>query len=857
MLVPLSWLKDYVDIDLPPELVAAKLTAAGLEVGSIRYIGVPQTAPAHLHVAFNQEIRYPLSDHLVWDREKILLGAIREIKAHPNADKLVLAMVDYGGPELEQCVTGAPNLFEYKDKGPLNPPLWSAFAKEGAEVWDGHSDEPKRMILKSRALRGIENKSMVCSEKELGISDEHEGVILLDHNEKYVSGTPFQDILGDVVFNIELTPNLGHNFSVIGVARELAALTGKTMREPSYEFLAEGAPIEGQADIEIRVPELNPRFTLTLLKGTTVKPSPFWMQHRLKLAGQRPINNIVDVTNYVTFEIGQPLHAFDYDKLVARAGGKTPKIITRLPEPGEVLETLDGVKRQLGENQILVCDTAGVLSLGGIIGGAETEISETTTSVLLEAANWNFINIRKTSHAQKVFTEAGTRFSRNIHPSRAILGCKRGIELMRQLGGGQIATGVLDKYPLHAPTILIDLRVREIHRLLGMEMTAHQAAEYLTRLQFDVTLAGDTLQVTAPDYRTDISVGEVGQADLVEEIARIVGYDSIPSTIIADMMPPQRADRIFETEERIRDILVSLGLRENISYRLITPEAEALLTPPGAESSFPKAAYVTLANPIVPERAAMRHTLLGGLLANVAHNARYHTRQQVFEIGSVYLKYDKPLPDEPLRLAMAMAGGRRVDGWMKDESTARIDFFDIKGVIEGLIQRLHIPNVSYARSRHTTFHPGRAASLLIDGKVAGDFGELHPQVAAALKLTGTPVMIAELDLNAIIAATPSRFEVVPLPLTPAVLEDIALVVPESTPAADVEAVIRKGGGSLLKSAVLFDVYRGASIAPGHKSLAYALTYQTDEKTLEDKEVEKIRRKIIALAERELGAKLRA
>lgn len=849
MLVPLSWLKEFVEIDIPVELVAEKLTVAGLEVGHLRYIGVPQQTV--------EGVRFPKSDHLVWDRDKLLLGAIREVKAHPNADRLVLALVDYGGAELEQCVTGAPNLFAYKEQGEINPPLWTAFAMEGAEVWDGHSDTPKRMILKGKELRGVYNKSMVCSEKELGISDEHEGVILLDHDARYAAGTPLQDVLGDVVLNVELTPNLGHNFSVLGVARELAALLGKTLREPSYTMLAEGDTIEGQVTIEIHAPELNPRFTATLLKGTTVKPSPSWLQYRLRLAGQRPINNIVDVTNYITFEIGQPLHAYDYDKLVERAGGNPPRIITRTPKPGEVLETLDGQKRQLGTNQILVCDDVGVLGLGGIMGGAETEISETTTNVLLEAANWNFINIRKTMHAQKVFTEAGTRFSRNVHPSRASLGSQRGIELMRQFGGGQIAAGMIDEYPLPAPVIQVELPVSEVKRLLGMEMSVQQAAELLTRLQFDVTLEGDTLHVTVPDYRTDISTGVVGQADLVEEIARVIGYDRIPNTIMADEMPPQWADTAFETEEHIRDLLVTLGLSENINYRFTAPELEALLTPTGMVSSLPAVGYVEIANPIAPEKTVMRHTLLYHLLHNAAQNTRYQERQQVFEIGSVYLKNGAGLPDEPLRLGLLMTGARRVDGWSHVEAKGNIDFYDIKGVIEGLLKGLHIANVSYVRSQHTTFHPGRAATLLIAGKAVGDFGEVHPMVAQNFRLNAAPVMVAELDLDAIIAATPARYALTPLPTTPPILEDIALVVPEATPAADVEAVIRKAGGAILKSVALFDVYRGESIAAGHKSLAYALTYQTDDKTLKDEDVAKIRKKIIALAERELNAKLRA
>jgi phenylalanyl-tRNA synthetase beta chain len=849
MLIPLSWLKEFVDIHEPAEVIAERLTVSGLEVGYIRYIGIPQQTIAG--------IRQPKSDHLVWDRDKLVLGAIREIKPHPNADKLVLAMVDYGANELEQCVTGAPNLREFLGKGELNPPLWTAFAKEGAVVYDGHSEETKLMTLKGKELRGIYNKSMVCSEKELGITDEHEGVILLDHDAKYVAGMPLQDVLGDVIFNVELTPNLGHCWSVLGVAREIAALFNVPLRQPSYDFVAEGTSITGQADIEITHAELNPRFTLTLLKNTQVKPSPKWMQYRLRLVGQRPINNMVDVTNYITFEIGQPLHAYDYDKLVQRAKGNAPKLITRLPKDGETLETLDGSQRPLGANQILVCDDKGVLGLGGVMGGAETEISDSTTAVLLEAAAWNFINIRKTQQAQKLFTEAGVRFSRNIHPSRAILGSSRGIELMRQLGGGQVAQGVIDHYPLPPEVVRVSLPVSEVKRLLGMDLDVHTVADLLRREQFEVTIQNDVLEVIVPNYRTDISTGVVGQADLVEEVARVIGYDQIPTTPMADIMPKQRTNAMFEFQERLRDVCVALGLSENISYRFTHPEAEAKLVPVGQASSLPTAGYVTMANPIAPEKSVLRHTLLISLLENAVNNARYQTRQQVFEVGNVYLQGELALPDEPLRLGILLTGARHDNDWTGSNSRDNVDFFDMKGVIEGVLHGLHLQNVSLAIGSHTSFHPGRSADVLINGEIIGTFGELHPLVAQQFKLTHAPIMVAELDGEALLRHLPARHGIQNLPITPSVLEDIALVVSESTTAQQLEDVIRKAGGKLLKHIQLFDVYRGGSLPEGTKSLAYALTYQTDEKTLKDEDVAKVREKIIRVAERELGAKLRS
>ena len=848
MLVPISWLRDFVDIDIPVELLAERLTLAGLEVAHLRYIGVPQQHPPNL--------RQPTSDHLVWERDKLLLGRICEVRAHPNADRLVLAMVDYDADELEQCVTGAPNLFPYKDQGLINPPIWSAFAREGATVRDGHSDKPRKMTLKGRELRGIYNKSMVCSEKELGISDEHEGVIVLEHDDSYAAGTPFADVLGDVVLDIEFTPNLARCFSMIGVAREVAALLGKPLRHPSCDFAAEGAPISEQVAIDIREPDLNPRFTLTLLRDCQVKPSPFWLQHRLKLIGQRPRNNIVDITNYITFELGQPLHAFDYDELRKRAGG-VPTIITRLPQPGEQLETLDDVVRELGADTILVADTAGALALGGVMGGGETEISDRTRNVLLEAAAWNNISIRKTIREQRIHTEASTRFSRGVHPSQAILGGGRGIELMRQLGGGTVAQGALDAYPNPPPAVTVELPIARVTRLLGMEVSLDQAADVLRRLEFAVRIDGEVIHATAPDHRLDISADPlVGQADLLEEIARIVGYDRIPETIMADEMPPQRENAPLLIEERIRDILVGQGLYEVINYRFTSRQTEAQLLPDNAVSSLPDADYVTIANPASSERDVLRHTLMGNMLENAVNNARYNKSQQVFELGSVYLQKGDLLPEEPLQLGILLTGARDADWWGGGESSD-MDFYDLKGVLESLLHALHITDFAFQRGTRSSLHPGRSADLLIAGERAGSFGELHPQVAQRVKLTAAKVIIGELAVAPMIEQARRLHNIAPLPTQPAVLEDIALVVRADLPASEVEAVIRQAGGRLLKDVALFDIYTGDPIPPGKKSLAYALTYQDETRTLTDKNAARIRKKIIGAAKHRLNAELRA
>ncbi|MDX2161863.1 MAG: phenylalanine--tRNA ligase subunit beta [bacterium] len=850
MKIPLSWLRAFVEIDIPAELLAEKLTAAGLEVAKIEYLGVPQTQV--------EGLRYPQSEHLVWDRSKLLLGAIREVKPHPNADRLVMAMVDYGAGEPEQCVTGAPNLFAYKGQV-LEKPLYTVIALEGAEVWDGHSDEPKRMILKEKPLRGVPNRSMVCSEKELGMSESHDGIILLHDDPGFAPGTPAQDVFGDVIFEIELTPNLARCYSVYGVAREIAALLDKPLRPISYDVLQAGAPIDDAIRVTIQDARTNARFTVMLLRDVTIQPSPEWIQRRLMLVGQRPINNIVDITNYVMFEMGQPLHAFDYDQLVARAGGAVPHLQTRLARAGETLKTLDGAVRTLTPQDIVITDNQDVaISLSAVMGGFDTEISDGTKNVLLEAANWDFISVRRTTHAHKLFSEAGTRFSRGVHPSQAEWGVKRGIELMRQTSGGTVAAGIVDVYPVPAPVITIDLPEAEIRRIMGMNFTAENAAALLRRAAFTVEVAGAVLHVTVPDYRLDIGTGVVGQADLIEEIARINGFDHIPITIIDDIMPPQRPNPALTLEEKTRDLLTQLGMRETISYRMTTPEAEAKLTPPGALSSLPGAGYVTLANPITLDKTVMRHTLLVSLIENARANARYALRQQVFEIGSVYLPVaGELLPAEPRRLAILISGARHIGGgWMGAESDANVDFYDLKGVIEHLLAGLHIDDARFVRGTHTSFHPGRSADLHIGGQSVGTLGEVHPLVARAFGWDGAPILAAEFDLDALLRAATPLFRVTPLPVTPPVLQDIALVVNETVGAADIERVIRQAGGDLLKGVRLFDVYTGDPIPDGQKSLAYNLVYQTDDRTLTDKEVSSVHARIVKAVERELGAKLR-
>jgi len=854
MKLPLSWLQDFVDIEgLSVEDIASKLTLAGLEVEEIRYVGwqMPDDSGRH-------EFK---TTGLEWERDKIVVAEIREVMPHPNADRLVLCDL-YDGAQEHTVLTGAPNLFEYKGKGKLEKPIKVAYAKEGAQIYDGHQEGQVLVTLKRAKIRGVESYSMACSEKELGISDEHEGIIMLDEDAPV--GTPLADYMGDAVLDIDILPNMARCASVLGVARELAALTNRSMKKPEIRYQTEGSPIEELVSIEINEPELNPRFVLGLIRDIESKPSPYWVQRRLRLAGMRPIDCIVDATNYAMTELGEPLHAFDYDVLVERAKGKPVVISTRAARDGEKLTTLDHVERTLNPVNVLVCDEAGSLSIAGVMGGLESEVTEKTRNVLLEGAAWNFINIRRTAYGHNLHSEASFRFSRGVHPAIAKPGVQRGLEYMAAWSGGKVAPGLVDEYPLPPEDPVVEVTPHDVKRLLGIELSAQEIADLLSRIEFECKIEGEKVIAQTPPIRLDIGEDVVGQADVLEEVARLYGYDNIPETRMADELPPQVGNPVNEWEERLRDQLVGLGLQEVVSYRMTYPEREARLLAASAGSARPdrrarktlrEQEYVRVANPISPEKAVLRRSLLSSVLDALERNARLREGMALFEIGPIFEPSDLELPTEITKLAIAMTGQRNEVSW--DVQTSPImDFYDIKGRIEGLLASYHLTDVTYTQTDTVSYlHPGKGAEVQVDGKVIGVFGELHPLVKDKYEFEEYPVLVAEFDL-ASLRAVGSEYELQSVPSVPPVLEDIALILDESIPAAQVEALIRQTGGTVLTDVKLFDVYRGSQIGAGKKSLAYSLTYQA-EKTLTDKEAAAIRNKIVKRLERELGAKLRS
>jgi phenylalanyl-tRNA synthetase beta chain len=827
MRIPISWLREYVDIAVPIGELAERLTLAGLEVAAIERIGD------------------------WWDREKIVVGEVVEVRAHPDADRLVLADVDYGGDEIEQCVTGAPNLFPYRGAGRVSPKV--AFAMEGAELYDGYKEGFVKTRLKRTKIRGVPSRAMVCSEKELGISEEHEGIMFLPDDAPV--GMPLTYYLGDTVLDLDLTHNLARCFTMLGVAREVSALTGPTLRYPSTDWRTDGPPAADLARIEIEDPDLCNRYIGTIIRGVDIGPSPLWLQDRVRKAGMRPISNIVDITNYVMLEWGQPLHAFDYDKLVARAGGGVPTIIVRRAKLGEVMRTLDEVDRSFTEDTLLICDTAGPIAVAGVMGGYETEIDENTRNILLEAANFDLVSIRRTTQALKLPSEASLRFGKGIHAALPEPAARRASELMRLLANGTIAQGMVDAYPVQPEPVIIDLTTTEIERSLGIGFGLEEIMRILGPLEFGCeALSEDAVRVTVPDHRLDCQYA----ADLIEEIARIYGYDRIPVTEMADRLPPQRANRDLDLEEGIRDILVGCGLQEVVTYALTNLEREAALDPAQSPDNLSEESYVTLANPISQERSVMRHSLLGTGLETAAANLRFGERVEIFEVGKVFLlQPGEELPEEPRRLSIVMTGQRHERHWLTEEGP-ELDFFDLKGVAETLLARLHIAGAVFEPLEHPSFQPGRTARLLSGEAVQlGFVGEIHPAVRDAFGLPDRRVAAAELDLEALLAQVPLAWYVEPISPYPAVLQDLAVVVDEVVAAATVQHVITKAGGFLLKEVELFDVYRGEPIPAGKKSLAYALTFQAPDKTLRDAIVAKQVQRIVASLKKELGAELRS
>lgn len=874
MRAPLSWLREYIDINVPVEELARRLTLAGQEVEHIVRIGTE------------------------W--ENIYTGVVARLERHPNADRLNLATVEYGAGKEITVVTGAPNI-EQGQKVVLG--------LVGCKYLDQHVSPPRWPTLKPVKIRGIQTEGMVMSEAELGLSEEHEGIIVLDPETPL--GLTAQEVLGDTVLEIDVTPNNGRILSMIGIAREIAALFGGEVRYPSVEWQAEGPPAEQLLTVEIQDPDLCARYSGAVIQDVRIGPSPAWMQRRLALAGMRPINNIVDITNYVMLEMGQPLHAFDYDAVEGR------KIVVRRARPGEQLETLDHAHRELDPNMLAICDANKPVALAGVMGGANSEIgTEGTATVLLESAHFNPRTVRRTARLLKLPSEASYRFERWVDPNLTVPAMKRAAELMRQLGGGTIAQGYADEYPRPLKSRRLHFYTSEAERLLGITLPPSEIAKMLQRLEFKVDLPHNadavgqytTMLIDVPSYRNDVTL----PADVVEEVARMVGYDIIPETLLEGRLPRQEVNYSREIAERMRDLMIAAGMDDVLTYSVTHSEGlrklaalEESIGGQGAEGAIERPRYrawdpsrppVTIVNPTSSKQDVMRPTMLPNMLDTLLMNMRLmpETPVRIFEIGKIYVtrteqevegrrseieqertRYprlrnwqpvpgEERLPLEPRRLTGLMSGPRHPrslfykDGgqasqpWNGDE----LDFFDAKGVIEELLRHLRIADMEWLQADAPLFHPGRAAMLRAGRRELGMVGELHPTLLAEWDIPARRVAGWDLDVEAMIEAMPERHLYKQISPYVPVRQDMAFVAPDDMPASRLaEAIKRAGGGNVLDVA-LFDIYTGQQIGEGQKSMAFAVTFNSTEKLLTEEDVARVRQRIARALERELGARLR-
>ena len=799
MKVSLNWLKQYVDVKLPVAEIANRLTMAGIEVKSTNIIGAN------------------------W--EGITIGKIMEVNPHPNADRLHLLTLDLGS-RTETVVCGAPNVA-------VGAKI--AYAPVGTKLVDGHTGEAA--VLKPAKIRGVASNGMCCSEKELGLSENHEGILILQP--ETAIGTPLMDIFGDAIFNLEVTPNRPDCLAMTGLAREIAAITGSTFHLPDAVYPEADVSIIGRVSVEIQDPDLCPRYCASLITGIKIAQSPEWMQKRLISYGMHPINNIVDITNFVMLEYGQPLHAFDYQKIQGKG------IIVRRAKSCEKLTSLDGVDRALSREMLVIADKERAVAVAGIMGGANSEVTENTTSVLLESASFKPTSIHFTGRTLGMPSEACVRFERGISPEMTIPALKRATQLMVELGSGQAAKGIIDVYPGKMERKPIKISVASVKRTMGLEYSLDQIVNSLTALGFECHADKTTSSVSAkaPYWRSDINI----PVDVIEEVARIQGYEQIPTTLLAQQIPQQRPAPITALKRRVRNMMVGYGFQELVSFSLTNMDVLVKLSP---ESKKPEPLPVHIANPASTEQEYLRPTLRAGLLAALTLNKAFSDEGlRLFELGKVYLNRNENLPDEPDMLCGVMCGPRSERWWQG--TSEPMDFFDAKGIVEGLLSQIGI-TAKFEKSADANLHPANQAAITADGKQIGVVGELHPSVKEHFGLTQT-VYLFEINVPLLLPLIKDKVYR-PVPKFPAVVRDIALVVDAGVTHQQILDTMK--GFSLVTDVALFDVYSGGQVPAGKKSMAYRLTFQSPDKTLTDQQISGVQQAILKKLTTGLGASIR-
>jgi phenylalanyl-tRNA synthetase beta chain len=815
--VPYSWLREHCDPGVGAEELAERLAMTGTEVERVSTLG-------------------PASG------EGFVVGRVLARDPHPDADRLSVCTVDVGDGE-RTIVCGAPNVAAEQTV---------AVALPGARMPGGEE-------LRKAKLRGVASEGMILSAAELELGEDADGILVLDDGPAPGSALAEALPLAEPVLELEVTPNRVDCLGVYGVAREVHAIGGAPLGAPPWTedaaAMGEG-DVADRASVTVQVPDLCPRFTARVFTDVRVGPSPAWLQARLTAAGQRPINNVVDITNYVMLLTAQPLHAFDLDKVPNGA------LIVRTAEDGETMTTLDGEERRFDAETVLVCDENGPVGIAGIMGGQVSEVSEQTTGVLLEVANWNGTNILRTSRMLGLRSEASSRFEKQLHPELCMRAQRIASRLMVELCGARLAPGTIDVAAEAPPETRLVLRGSRVSGLLGMEIPQPDQVAYLERLGFGVEVDGEDLAVTVPpDRHYDVT----REVDLIEEVARIHGLDeNLPSTLPGSAGQVGGLTREQRLRRRAEDTMRDLGFDEIVGWSFTDPgEVERLRMP----EDDPRRDQVVVSNPLSEEQSAMRTTLVGSLLEGSRANlSRGADRVALFESGRVYLPPggagegylaggfpgERPAPyTEPHRLGSLVVGPLVPGSWRGGGEPA--DFFALKGVLEALAGQLGA-SLSFQAASEPFLHPGRAARVEVGGEAAGWIGELHPLVCRAWDLDSAVAF--EVELAALVAAARAGEEIYEdVTSFPAVYQDLAAVVPAESAAAEVRQAILDAGGPLLRSAEVFDLYEGEQLGEGSKSLALRLEFRADDRTLTDDEVSEIRGSIEAKL-REIGGSLR-
>lgn len=754
--------------------------------------------------------------------EGVVVGKVNSICPHPNADKLVLCQVDIGKQDALQIVCGAPNVREG---------MFAPVATIGTEL-------PSGITIKQAKLRGEESHGMLCSEKELGISDDAAG--LMELSSEISVGTPLAETLGlnDTVFELEITPNRPDCLSLIGVAREIRAETGNELKLPEVKIQETDTDIREMTSVTIDAPDLCPRYAARVIRGVKIGESPAWLKQRLESVGIGIINNIVDVTNFVLMEYGQPLHAFDYHKL-----GEN-RIVVRRAVEGEQITTLDEEERELTSDMLVIADATKPVALAGVMGGYDSEITETTCDVLLESANFQPASIRATAKKLGMHTEASYRFERGADPEAVIPALNRATQLIVELTGGTVCEGVIDVYPGKREPVNIQLRPDRVNFILGTTLETDEIEKILSRLGFgvEVSQSKDSYKVTVPSFRGDIT----REIDLIEEVARVYGYDNIPTTLPKGDIPVPVSDISVEVRKRIKQFLLGSGLMEAVNYSFRHPNCFDKIR---LAEDNPLRDALKLRNPLSPEMSILRTTLLPSLLDNAQHNHNHQINNiALFEMSTVFLG-----DEEPGRVAGILAG--EIGGGVYGNPSKSPDFFDIKGIVEMLLEVCCMTNYTFKKTEDPTFHPGRNVEVLLEHKRVGILGEVHPEVLGNYELPYKAYLF-ELDLEALanVADFSKRFE--PIPIYPSVQRDLAIVVDKEMQSDMPIDIIYSTGGDLVDSVRLFDVYVGDQVSDGKKSLAYTITYHSATETLTDKAVNDLHDKVVKRLGQELGAELR-